>query len=680
MRKKSAHLAFSAALMSLMVMAPLGANSAFAQTAEDGSLDWGIRSGFNNYTGGATQVIDGASKSPTGFTFELVSKRQESAGNLTDLQFNGTVVYRKYCSIPDKPLEGTCALDLRFNDPRIVISDNGSYLEATVSSKQFPSGELWEPKTPVRVADLHTSSAILTEQNGRVTWSNISATLTEDSYKMFTGFYEPGEQLDPISISYSGQAIRPVGDSGKPELTDALWDSKKEYGDGPHIMVDADPHILVGEPGGNIVLIDQSLKELARTTATIPKSSTYAYDKKSKTVYYTTLRNRNELYAVAIEGDKFGQEKVVFTATNNITAIGVNAAGEVAAITLSPDFRTAALVTNASGDFVQLDLPSSEELLGAQLTGGSVWGSSSFGENIELLPMKDNTFVYNGEGDPYLNGDSTSAKGLLVSINANGATPGERAQYMPGSDHGNRTAYVNNLASNGESIYRFTASPYGATTTTQILKYADRNVTSVTNVSKEGAAGIAAVGFAPDGTPILLEGNAGTLQYLRPNTFEVTSEVPLPRGKSTQKAANNTFVVRDNAIFVPTFDDSRGDYLDHYALRKFKLPVPAKAPESTSDDKAKLDELAAKAQELAAAKKEQENAAAQKTEDQKSADDNPAAKATDIKPEAKSEKGKTLANTGGSQPAGVALAAALAAVLIGGSAVFYGKRRESQNS
>lgn len=602
MRKRSARLTMCAAAVAAMLVAPLGASSAaFAQTAEDGSLNWGIRSSFDNYTGGATQVTDGAVKNATGYSFELVSKRYEAAGNVTDLQFNGTVIYRKYCSIPSKPMEGTCSLDLRFNDPRIVISDAESYLEATVSSKQYQTGETWAPEAPVRIANLYTSSATMTSADGRVNWANIASTLTPEGNKMFSDFYKVGEALDPISLTYAGEGGRPAGDSGKPTLADVSWDSNKDYTDGPHIMVDADPYILVGEPGGKIVLLDENLQELSRTTGTLPKSTTYAYDKTTKTVYFTTMRDRKKLYAVSIVDGRFGEERVVFTADSNISAIGVNAVGEVAAIAVSSNYKTAVLISNATGEFAQAELPSSQDLLGAQYSEGSIWGAPSFDENMELLPMKDNTFVFNPEADPYLNGESSSAKGLLISIDVKGQTPAERAKYMTGSDHGNRTAYVRSIATDGETIYRFTPNAYGGNTTTEILRYADRNVTSVMPVSKTGMVGIAAVSFMPDGTVLLQEGNTGTLQYLELGTFTASSEIPLPNGKNTQKAVNNTFVVRENAIFVPTYDESRGDYREYYVLRKLNIPVQVTAPETPTDEQERLDEIAAKAKELATA-------------------------------------------------------------------------------
>lgn len=519
MSHKSIRATIVAASLCGALLVPLGASAAAAQGNDDakGSLEWGIRASFNNYTGGATVISDGATKTANGFSFELVEQSYSAAGNRTEAQFNGTVIYRKYCSIPEKPLEGTCQLDLTFNDPKVVISDEGSYLEATVSSKQYGKNETFAPETPVRVANLFTSSANFSSDNGRVNWSNITTSLTEDGNKMFSGFYNVGEGLDPLSFNYPGEGSRPASDSGEPTLTDATWDSKKEYIDGPHTLIDADPHIIVGETGGNIVLLDADLNELGRSSVRLTSDSTIAYDKASKTVYFVGAANRKELGAISVANGVVGEPTVAFTAPNDIVSVGVNNRGQVAAISLSSDKNTATLITNAGGSFAELPLPSSQELVGSALTGGSIWGDFSFGgDNIELLPMNDGTFVFNATGAPYLDGAQSSSKGLLISIDPAGATPEERAKYMPGSNTGDTKTYVRSIATDGTTIYRLGVQKYGSSTATQVLKYANRDVTPVTAL-EQGPAALAAVAFAPDGTPILQNGMSGSLQYLTPD-------------------------------------------------------------------------------------------------------------------------------------------------------------------
>lgn len=599
MSHKSIRATIVAASLCGALLVPLGASAAAAQGNDDakGSLEWGIRASFNNYTGGATVISDGATKTANGFSFELVEQSYSAAGNRTEAQFNGTVIYRKYCSIPEKPLEGTCQLDLTFNDPKVVISDEGSYLEATVSSKQYGKNETFVSETPVRVANLFTSSATFSSENGRVNWSNITTSLTEDGNKMFSGFYNVGEGLDPLSFNYQGEGSRPASDSGEPTLTDAIWDSKKEYTDGPHTLIDADPHIIVGETGGNIVLLDADLKELGRSSVRLTSDSTIAYDKANKTVYFVSAANRKELGAISVADGVLGEPTVAFTAPNDIVSVGVNNRGHVAAISLTSDKNTATLITNAGGSFAELPLPSSQELVGSALTGGSIWGDFNFGgDNIELLPMNDGTFVFNATGAPYLDGAAGSSKGLLISIDPAGATPEERAKYMPGSNTGDTKTYVRSLATDGTTIYRLGVQKYGSSTATQVLKYANRDVTQVTPL-EQGPAALAAVAFAPDGTPILQNGMSGSLQYLTPDTFTVTKEVPLPNGKYTHKLENNTFIVRADAIYVPTLDATRGDYLDHYALRKLSVPVKADVISTLDEDR--LAEIAARAKAVA---------------------------------------------------------------------------------
>ena len=52
---------------------------------------------------------------------------------------------------------------------------------------------------------------------------------------MFSKFYTDGEGLDPVSLSYAGEAA-PLNTSG-PTLSPAQWDSKAKYDDGVHQLL-----------------------------------------------------------------------------------------------------------------------------------------------------------------------------------------------------------------------------------------------------------------------------------------------------------------------------------------------------------------------------------------------------------------------------------------------------------
>ena len=64
---------------------------ATAQTAP-GSLSWGIRSSFDNYTGGATAITGGAQRVNNAFTFPLASNTYNADEQRSEIQFSGEVI------------------------------------------------------------------------------------------------------------------------------------------------------------------------------------------------------------------------------------------------------------------------------------------------------------------------------------------------------------------------------------------------------------------------------------------------------------------------------------------------------------------------------------------------------------------------------------------------------------
>ena len=54
----------------------------------------------------------------------------------------------------------------------------------------------------MKVATLETYAGQFSQANGKVSWSNIPTTLTEDGLKMFSNFYNVGEGLDnPLRLA-----------------------------------------------------------------------------------------------------------------------------------------------------------------------------------------------------------------------------------------------------------------------------------------------------------------------------------------------------------------------------------------------------------------------------------------------------------------------------------------------
>lgn len=111
-------------------------------------------------------------------------------------------------------MEDDCSLDLSMKDPKIVIAPEGSYMEATVRSRQYATGQYFAPEKPVRIVNLYTSGAQFKDSDGKISWSDIATALTSDGVKMFSDFYNENEGLDPLNFTYKGKGVRPAGDQG----------------------------------------------------------------------------------------------------------------------------------------------------------------------------------------------------------------------------------------------------------------------------------------------------------------------------------------------------------------------------------------------------------------------------------------------------------------------------------
>lgn len=209
-------------------LAPVGAEQAQGVAAESGkgSLNWALRDSFLRYSLGATNVTGGATKiysngttTPSSqsdtveqyYKFNLKNASFEDATKITRAEFEGSIEYFKYCEGREAK-RGNCALELTIKDPTIVLSPEGSYVEADVRSKQYPSGEIFE-KDDAKIATAWTKTAKFAEKDGKVSWEGINTSLTEDGVHTFSNFYDLGGPLAPLSFEYEGTGARPGNDS-----------------------------------------------------------------------------------------------------------------------------------------------------------------------------------------------------------------------------------------------------------------------------------------------------------------------------------------------------------------------------------------------------------------------------------------------------------------------------------
>lgn len=170
-----------------------------------GAIDWGFKASWRAYVltappAGSQEVLDGATAtgpltSPaTTYGFpgtggSLTAVPGGAVDSLT-LASEGAVKWAK---------PGHGINEVRFFDLEIEIGSSGSWLVGDVKTEIGPPAE----SDDVRIAELDT--AAVTPQwssgNGTVTLSAVPATLTAEGAASFSGFYEAGTELDPVTIT-----------------------------------------------------------------------------------------------------------------------------------------------------------------------------------------------------------------------------------------------------------------------------------------------------------------------------------------------------------------------------------------------------------------------------------------------------------------------------------------------
>ncbi len=159
-------------------------------TAGSPRLSWGVKSSFATYVEGgiakgAITTAGGAARAGGGFTWGAGSGTLDAAGKGT-LTFPGPVHFTGHGGI----------LDLTLSKPQVKITgaDSG-VLIATVSSQDMEGNRL--PGGTIEFANLAFSSL-------SATGGTASVTLTAAGAAGFAGFYEAGQAMDSLTVSFVG--------------------------------------------------------------------------------------------------------------------------------------------------------------------------------------------------------------------------------------------------------------------------------------------------------------------------------------------------------------------------------------------------------------------------------------------------------------------------------------------
>ena len=162
------------------------------------TLDWGVKTSFRTYiTGpiasGTVETEGGATTVTGGYRWAAGTGSYAVATGAADISYPGAVHFSGHAG----------ALDVRFADPRITLSGDGTgALLVHATSKGLTPGS--DIDATVTLATL--SGAVPTVTGQTASFSAVAAALTTDGAAAFAGFYPAGTALDPLSFSIPFEA------------------------------------------------------------------------------------------------------------------------------------------------------------------------------------------------------------------------------------------------------------------------------------------------------------------------------------------------------------------------------------------------------------------------------------------------------------------------------------------
>lgn len=182
-------------------------------------LTWGVKASFRNYIYNFTAFegrssLLGTAKQPVAkgeFVWSGGTGSVKSDATAAKAAFGSKNGVHFQSHPPEKGRTDIYALDLQYTNPQVEVSANGSgklYLD--VKSRKFEGmdaiSSTYFDEKKVHVGNIQLSSPTISGKT--TTWSNAPVTLTKiGAEEAFGGFYEPGQELDPITLSVNTEQV-----------------------------------------------------------------------------------------------------------------------------------------------------------------------------------------------------------------------------------------------------------------------------------------------------------------------------------------------------------------------------------------------------------------------------------------------------------------------------------------
>lgn len=598
--KKSRRITSVGIALGLFTVAPAFAPIAHAQTEEPqanvaasestkGSLNWALRDSFLRYSLGATNVGDGATKiysngttTPSSesdtveqyYKFNLKNVDFQDATKITRAEFEGSIEYFKYCE--GRPAQrGNCALELTIKDPTIVLSPEGSYVEADVRSKQYPSGEIFQ-KDDAKIAQAWTKTAKFEENDGKVSWSGINTSLTEDGVRTFSNFYDLGGPLAPLSFEYEGAGARPGNDTAPLTIGGSFRSSKEVDAD---TMLGLKDYVALATRVSSqsktaVELIDPATMQAIGA----PLETPLQYN---ETLLYTEGAG-NRIYWVEGQALKSAtasasgwSEPVTVHDNVGIEPVGIAydaAKDRVAVIARGTNDNDSTLTWVTSGGQAEtVMLTPAQDVVSAydpeiQLAGGG-YNRNFYGEagNIALPTsmsvMPDGNILYLPAVAAYLDSGSYRVPPVLIQ-------PDGSAKLAEGGTHlgtkADGATYATKMATDGMNV-AFYSHDHGSPGM-QFFRYEEG---ALKPQSVRGPIGdlksVSEVTFV-NGQALVANESNSMLSWVNPVNKEITDSISLPNQKDTSKKEHTNLLQWKDKLLAYSIETDNETYLEHAVI------------------------------------------------------------------------------------------------------------------
>ncbi|WP_129659784.1 HtaA domain-containing protein [Rothia uropygialis] len=183
-----------------------GATSSTSGTVSAASLNWGLKTSFRNYISGgiAKGKWDLSSVGYSNGTYNWSNGSGKFENGKGSVSFPGSVRFTGHKGI----------LDLKISNLRLDIDGAKGTLYATVSSNNMEGKN--KDYGEVALADVDVSG--LKVEGGKISLDGGKTNLTKVGSEAFADFYQPGQELDPLSFSGSlsggeSRSVKPMAES-----------------------------------------------------------------------------------------------------------------------------------------------------------------------------------------------------------------------------------------------------------------------------------------------------------------------------------------------------------------------------------------------------------------------------------------------------------------------------------